>query len=130
MLRKPKSFIEKIADTQYQVITQKGRETKYSFKNLFGIPSEHTSAGLGREFEGYVGSLQKKGEKIGLWAFFKFFKRELIYHFIGCFFCQGLEVVLTLLINLYLFWINCQDRGSNKLYGIKIFGVLLVVAVL
>ena len=128
MIPKPQSFIEKIADTQYSVIIEKGRKRAYTTENLFKIPKEYTVEGLGTDFDEYCQSLKEKGTQISLWKFFIFFRWELLKHYLWSFTCHILELLLLLILQMNLCWVNSDQTPINQAEGLLLFFILLVVA--
>ena len=131
MIPKPQSILEKIADTQYGVIIERGVEESYTLSNLFDIPTEFTAGGLGKEFQRYLKGLQAKGKELTMWRFILFFKWDVLAHFLYCSLGNVLELALLLLLHLNLDWINSGEQGderANTFKGFLLFSSLLVVA--
>ena len=105
-------MIERVASTQYRVITEKGRSRPYQFDMLFQVPEEHTADGLGKKFQKYLDEETAKGKELTLWRFVIFFKRELVRHILWVMLALGTELPLPLFMNLYLGWLNSvKNKG-------------------
>ena len=80
MIPEARTLIERIAATQYSVITERGGSSPYTFDKLYKVPKEHTAEGLGEKFQKYLDELTAKRKQLNLWKVVLFFKWELIQH--------------------------------------------------
>ena len=127
MIPRAEKVIEKIADTQYRVITEKGRNKPYTLDTLFTIPKEHSAEGLGAEFQQFMNKLNQEGRELTIWKSILFFRFRLIVHFLSLALAFGTEIMVILLIKIYLSWVNSKEKDRKLAEGFGLLTSLLGV---
>ena len=127
MIPEAKTLIQKIAGTQYSVITEKGRTSPYTFDMLYQVPKEHSADGLGQEFQTYLDELTSQGKELTIWKVASFFKRVMAGHIAWFFLAQGSELPLAFLIHLNLNWLNSDEEDFQEVQGLTIICSILAV---
>ena len=128
MIPEAKTLAQRLASTQFCVITERGRTTPYTFDRLYGVPEEHTTNGLGRKFQKYLDGLTAQGKELTLWNVAIFFKWVMVKHVGWLFLAHESELPLALLINLNLMWLNSRKDDVEAYRGLGIFCSILVVS--
>ena len=129
MISDPKTVLERIANTQYSVITARGRKEPYTFENLFQIPDKYKVEGLGNDFVDYIKKIQAKGKEIGIMDIAFYFRRQIIGYFFGSGLFNFSTLTLPFLLNLYLSWLAEKDYSVSRGFWLLIL-ILLVSAIM
>ena len=129
MIPEAKTVLERISNTQYSVITERGRKEPYTFENLFEIPDKFKVGGLGEDFMDYIKSLQAKGREIGIMDIAFYFRRQITIYFLFSALYNFSSLTLPVLLNFYLAWLGEKNFAASRGFWI-LFTILLVSAMM
>ena len=119
----PGNLIDDLIHLECNKIINEGLEDPYTFKTLFKSPQKHTYEGLGKSFEEYNSKLKDQRKDITFWRFLLFYKWDSFMLFASCILTNIFEFMLTLLMQIFLEWVDDRESQLGK-------GVLILIAVL
>ena len=130
MIPEKETLLQRIASTQYTVITERGRKEPYPFNNLFKIPEEFTTEGLEDDFLEYFKSLEAQGKQMSLINFSLYFKWIMLRHAFVSALYKLSGLILPLLISMYLSWLSAPKKEAGILYGVVIQCLITLASLL